>query len=132
VILEQLGYLTNANTKLELIRKFEWVFTQLRAGERIAVIVDETQVLSDETLEELRLFSNYGRDSNGHLEILLVGQPELLTRLMAPSLRQFHRRIGARAVLNLLQREEAFEYIRPQAARCRWFREGYFRRTRAQ
>jgi general secretion pathway protein A len=111
VILEQLGYLTNATTKLELLRKFEWVLTQLRVGERIAVIVDEAQVLSDETLEELRLFSNYGRDSRGHLEILLVGQPELLTRLMAPSLRQFHQRIGARAVLNPLRREEAFEYI---------------------
>jgi LysM repeat protein len=42
---------------------------------------------------------------------LLVGQPELLTRLMEPSLRQFHQRIGARAILNPLQRVEAFEYI---------------------
>ncbi len=111
VILEQLGYLPNAVTKLELLRKFEWFFGQLRPRERIAIIVDEAQALSDETLEELRLFSNYGRNSEGHLEILLVGQPELLTRLMAPSLRQFHQRIGARAVLNPLQREECFEYI---------------------
>jgi type II secretory pathway predicted ATPase ExeA/phage tail protein X len=111
VILEQLGYLPNAVTKLELLRKFEWLFGQLRPRERIAIIVDEAQALSDETLEELRLFSNYGRNSEGHLEILLVGQPELLTRLMAPSLRQFHQRIGARAVLNPLQREECFEYI---------------------
>lgn len=111
VILEQLGYLPSAATKLELLRKFEWVFGQLRPKERIAIIVDEAQALSDETLEELRLFSNYARDSKGHLEILLVGQPELLTRLMAPSLRQFHQRIGARAVLNPLRREEALEYI---------------------
>lgn len=111
VILEQLGYLPNAATKLELLRKFEWFFGQLRPRERIAIIVDEAQALSDETLEELRLFSNYGRNSEGHLEILLVGQPELLTRLIAPSLRQFHQRIGARAVLNPLRREECFEYI---------------------
>jgi type II secretory pathway predicted ATPase ExeA/phage tail protein X len=111
VILEQLGYLPSAATKLELLRKFEGAFGQLRPKERIAIIVDEAQALSDETLEELRLFSNYARDSKGHLEILLVGQPELLTRLMAPSLRQFHQRIGARAVLNPLRREEALEYI---------------------
>ena len=111
VILEQLGYLASAATKLELLGKFERVFAQLRPKERIAIIVDEAQALSDETLEELRLFSNYARDSKGHLEILLVGQPELLTRLMAPSLRQFHQRIGARAVLNRLKREEALEYI---------------------
>ncbi len=111
VILEQLGYLPNAVTKLDLLRKFEWVFGQLRPRERIAIIIDEAQALSEETLEELRLFSNYARSSNGHLAILLVGQPELLARLRAPSLRQFHQRIGARALLNPLQREEAFEYI---------------------
>src|ERR1700730_10542976 len=86
-------------------------FGQLRPRERIAIIIDEAQALSDETLEELRLFSNHGRDCEGHLEIWLVGQSELLTRLMTPSLRQFHQRIGARAVLNPLQREESFEYI---------------------
>jgi type II secretory pathway predicted ATPase ExeA/LysM repeat protein len=111
VILERLGYLPSAVSKLDLLKKFEWVFGQLRPRERIAIIIDEAQALSDETLEELRLFSNYGRDSKGHLEILLVGQPELLTRLMAPSLLQFHQRIGARAVLNRLQRDEAYEYI---------------------
>ena len=110
VILERLGYLPSAVTKLDLLKKFEWLFGQLRPRERIAII-DEAQALSDETLEELRLFSNYGRDSKGHLVILLVGQPELLTRLMAPSLLQFHQRIGARAVLNRLQRDEAYEYI---------------------
>jgi general secretion pathway protein A len=110
-ILEQLGYLPTASTKLDLLKKFEWLFAQLRAKERIAIIIDEAQGLSDDTLEELRLFSNYGRNGKGHLEIMLVGQPELLKRLMSPSLRQFHQRIGARALLNPLQRDEAMEYV---------------------
>jgi general secretion pathway protein A len=110
-ILERLGYLSTAATKLELLKKFEWLFGQLRPRERIAIIIDEAQGLSDDTLEELRLFSNYSQNGKNQLEILLVGQPELLTRLMMPSLRQFHQRIGARAVLNRLQRHEAFEYI---------------------
>ncbi len=110
-ILEELGYLPMASTKLELLKKFEWFFGQLRANERIGIIIDEAQALSDDTLEELRLFSNYGTNGKGHLEIMLVGQPELLNRLMSPSLRQFHQRIGARAVLNPLQRDEALEYV---------------------
>jgi type II secretory pathway predicted ATPase ExeA len=110
-ILEELGYLPTAPTKLELLKKFEWFFGQLRANERIGIIIDEAQALSDETIEELRLFSNYGTRGKGHLEIMLVGQPELLKRLMSPSLRQFHQQIGARAVLNPLQRDEALEYI---------------------
>ena len=111
VILKQLGHLPAVWTKLELLEKFEWVLEQLRPQERIAIIIDEAQGLSDNTLEELRLFSNYAQSGKGHLKILLVGQPELLQRLMSPSLRQFHQRIGARAVLNPLQRDEAFEYV---------------------
>ena len=111
IVLEQLGYPPGARTKAELLRKFEKLFGELRPRERIAIIIDEAQALSDETLEDLRLFSNYSEHGKGHLEILLIGQPELLTRLMDPSLSQFHQRIGARAILNPLQREEAFEYI---------------------
>jgi type II secretory pathway predicted ATPase ExeA len=66
-ILEELGYLPTASTKLELLKKFEWFFGQLRQRERIGIIIDEAQALSDETLEELRLFSNYGVSGKGHL-----------------------------------------------------------------
>jgi LysM repeat protein len=111
VVLEQLGYPPSATTKQELLRKFEWLFEEMRPRERLAIIIDEAQALSDETLEDLRLFSNYSERGKGHLEILLVGQPELLTRLTEPSLSQFHQRIGARAILNPLQRDEAFEYV---------------------
>src|ERR1700693_741431 len=45
VILERLGYLSSAATKLELLRKFEGVFEQLRPKERIAIIVDEAPAL---------------------------------------------------------------------------------------
>jgi general secretion pathway protein A len=111
VVLEQLGYSPGAPRNVSLLREFEKLFGELRPRERIAIIIDEAQALNDETLDDLRLFSNYSERGKGHLEILLVGQPELLTRLMDPSLRQFHQRIGARAILNPLQSGEAFEYI---------------------
>lgn len=109
-ILEQLGYLSVATTKLDLLKKFEKLFDQLRPNERIAIIIDDAQALSDDILEELRLFSNYAH-RGVNLKILLVGQPELLERLMSPSLRQFHQRIGARAVLNPLRPDEAYAYV---------------------
>src|SRR6266478_430750 len=99
------------NPRLSFEEMLRVILEQLRPRERIAIIIDEAQGLSDGTLEELRLFSNYAQSGKGHLEILLVGQPELLDRLMSPSLRQFHQRIGARAILNPLQRDEALEYV---------------------
>ncbi len=94
-----------------MLKKFEWLFEQLRTRERIAVIIDEAQGLRDDTLEELRLFSNYAQSGKGHLEILLVGQPELLKRLMSPSLRQFHQRIGASSSIESVATRRALEYV---------------------
>ena len=57
----------------------------LRPAERVAIIFDEAQGLSDEALEDLRLLSNYGRPGENQLQLILAGQPELLRRLMAPT-----------------------------------------------
>ena len=83
----------------------------LRPAERVAIIFDEAQGLSDEALEDLRLLSNYGRPGENQLQLILAGQPELLRRLMAPTLRQFNERIGARTLLVPLDASETLEYI---------------------
>ena len=81
-------------------------FGGLRPAERVAIIFDEAQGLSDEALEDLRLLSNYGRPGENQLQLILAGQPELLRRLMAPTLRQFNERIGARTLLVPLDANE--------------------------
>jgi hypothetical protein len=83
----------------------------LRPGERLAIIFDEAQGLSDDALEELRLLSNYGRPGENQLQLILAGQPEILRRLMVPHLRQFNERIGARTLLVPLDANETIEYI---------------------
>lgn len=82
-----------------------------RASEehRLVVVIDEAQQLSDEALEEFRLLSN---TSPEHLQLMLVGQPELLARLNTPQLRQLNQRIAIRAVLNPLEETEMVDYLR--------------------
>lgn len=105
--------------RLDLLDGFGEFLRGLPRGEqRAVVIVDEAQSLNDEALEELRLFSNRGYTEGRQFHIVLVGQPELLHRLMRPELRQFNDRIGARAILNPLSREEAFEYIKHRLGNC--------------
>jgi general secretion pathway protein A len=98
-------------TKLEMSAVFDRFLEQLKPGERIVILIDEAQTLDDESLEELRLFSNSGSADEKQLNFVLVGQPELLHRLMRPELRQFNDRIGARALLNPLSAAEAREYL---------------------
>lgn len=111
LILTQLGVETAGLSKGEMLDALGTFLGALRPAERVAIIFDEAQGLSDEALEELRLLSNYGRPGENQLQLILAGQPELLRRLMAPQLRQFNERIGARTLLVPLDANETLEYI---------------------
>ncbi len=110
-IMGQLGIKVQGRTRLAQLGAFDQYLRELPAGERVAVVLDEAQGLSDETLEQIRLLSNSGRTDEKQLHFLLVGQTELARRLNTPALRQLDQRVGARAVLNPLRRSEAREYV---------------------
>lgn len=75
------------------------------------VIVDEAQNLSFEALEALRMLTNLETAKTKLLQILLVGQPELLKRLSSRELRQLDQRITARYHLKPLTEVEMMRYI---------------------
>jgi len=111
LILTQLGVESAGLSKAEMLDALGRFLGGLRPAERVAIIFDEAQGLSDDALEELRLLSNYGRSGENQLQLILAGQPELLRRLIAPNLRQFNERIGARTLLLPLDAGETQEYI---------------------
>ncbi|MBE9581532.1 MAG: AAA family ATPase [Proteobacteria bacterium] len=80
-------------------------------GRRVVLIVDESQNLSHEALEEIRMLSNLQTDKALLLQILLVGQPALRTRLQHPSLAQLSQRIAVSYHLEPLNLEETKSYI---------------------
>jgi general secretion pathway protein A len=85
-------------------------------GRRTLLIIDEAQNLSVEVLEELRLLSNVNSETDLVLQILLVGQPELRSKLSRPELRQFAQRVSVDFHLRPLDRDETHAYIRHRLA----------------
>ena len=85
------------SSRIELWRSFEEVIARLTPGDRVVVIIDAGQDLTDETLENLRLLSNSDQKGSKRLHFILVAQPELLPRLQSAALRNVSQRIGARA-----------------------------------
>lgn len=59
----------------------------------VVVIIDEAQAIPDETLEALRLLTNLETETHKLLQIVLLGQPELDSKLSKYSLRQLQQRI---------------------------------------
>ncbi len=78
---------------------------------KAVLIIDEAQNLSYELLEQLRLLTNLETNERKLLQIILLGQPELLDMLEDRSLRQFSQRITARFHLDALDAGETEAYI---------------------
>lgn len=84
---------------------------QFDDNKRSVLIVDEAQNLDLETLEELRLLSNINVGSETLLQLVLVGQPELVEKLKSPELVQFAHRIAIEFHLTPLNYEQTHQYI---------------------
>lgn len=65
-------------------------------GRRTVVIIDEAQNLSMDVLEEVRLLTNLETTREKLLQVILIGQPELVELMQRPELRQLAQRVTAR------------------------------------
>jgi general secretion pathway protein A len=83
------------------------------------LIIDEAQHLSAQVLEEIRVLSNLDTGTSKLLQIVLVGQLNLLDVLAQADMRQLQQRISLRARLNPLTREEVDAYIAHRLAVAR-------------
>lgn len=99
----------NKNETIKALRQF--MTRKSSRGKRVIIIVDEAQNLPVETLEELRLLSNLETDKNKLLQIILIGQPELESKLVTDKLRQLSQRITTRVHLQRFTRDETIDYI---------------------
>lgn len=75
------------------------------------LIVDESQGLSVEMLEEIRLLSNMETINEKLVQIMLLGQQELNEKLKSPHLRQLKQRIGIKYHIPPLDNNETKDYI---------------------
>ena len=80
-------------------------------GRRVLLIIDEAQNLSHGTLEQIRLLSNLETSSEKLIQIVLLGQPELDTKLDSHRLRQLRQRISVRWMLKPLSPGETHRYV---------------------
>jgi len=80
-------------------------------GKKLVLIVDEAQNLPVESIEQLRILSNFETDKDKLLQIVLVGQPELKDIINSHELRQLKQRITITEHLEPLTLPEMADYI---------------------
>lgn len=124
VICDELGIAyapTDLNVKTLVDHINHFLLETHARGQKTVVLVEEAQNLDLQVLEQLRLLTNLETSQRKLLQVILLGQPELLDILDRPDLSQLAQRITARFHLSPLDEGEVGEYIghRLAVAGCR-------------
>ena len=90
---------------------YDFTLKKAQEGERVVIFIDEAQDLPLDTLESLRLISNFETEDSKLIDIILFGQPELEENLKRYELRQLDQRIWVRLRLRPLDMDEIEPYL---------------------
>jgi general secretion pathway protein A len=101
-----------SDNKFEILRHLQTLLLKHHhKNQLVLMIIDEAQNLSAEVLEEMRMLSNIETEKEKPIQILLVGQPELRSRLNQPELEQLRQRITVRYHLSAMNEADSKKYI---------------------
>ncbi|MDX1538441.1 XrtA/PEP-CTERM system-associated ATPase [Arsukibacterium sp.] len=112
MIASSFNLVVNEHNKASYLDAIYSYLKRLHAQHRRALlIVDEAQNLPLESIEELRMLSNFQVNGKPLLQSFLLGQNELNPIIQAPNMEQFRQRIIASSNLTALQTDETRAYI---------------------
>ncbi len=102
----------SGGTRKDLLDRLnQFLLAQLALGKSCVAIFDEAQHLTSEFLEQIRVLSNLETDQEKLIQIVLVGQPELLDKIRTPQMSQLDQRVSIRCTLNDLDEQETDRYM---------------------
>jgi type II secretory pathway predicted ATPase ExeA/HSP20 family molecular chaperone IbpA len=111
-LLSELGIETAGMNLASMHKKLnDALFSEMLAGRRSVLVVDEAQNLEGPVLETIRLLSDFETTHSKLLEIVLAGQPQLAEKLARPGLSQLRQRIAILSHLEPLSAGETACYI---------------------
>lgn len=94
---------------------FQQILDKVRSSDLTYILlVDESQLLSQQVLTDLRLLVSSALDDFPALKIVLVGQPSLKTKLEHPNLADLWHRISIRYSLKPFTKQQTQQYLDSQ------------------
>ena len=118
-LLCQLGLVGEEEDDYSLINQLHQALNEEhQAGRGVVLFVDEAQNMPIATLKKLPMLLNMETTTEKILQIVLVGQPELIQILQRRDLRQLEQRVAIRAHLSPLSMAESTAYIKHRLSRA--------------
>jgi general secretion pathway protein A len=111
-ISREFGVRNEGETTKDLIDALNAFLMQQRvAGRKVVVFIDDAQALAPEVLEQVRLISNLETTREKLIQMVLIGEPELMRLLGSRELRQMGQRVSVCYDIGPLTEAETAAYI---------------------
>jgi general secretion pathway protein A len=108
-------------SKTILLTRLEQFLRQCdKQGKRALLVVDEAQNLTPQTVEELRMLSNFQTEDKSLLQTFLLGQPEFRRTLHSAEMEQLRQRVIATYHLGPMDILETKAYIEHRLYTAGW------------
>lgn len=108
-------------TKATLLTRLEQFLRECdRQGKRALLVVDEAQNLTPQSVEELRMLSNFQTADKSLLQTFLLGQPEFRKTLLGEDMKQLQQRVIATYHLGPMDAHETRSYIEHRLHTVGW------------
>ncbi|MBK6958003.1 MAG: hypothetical protein IPH22_06060 [Nitrosomonas sp.] len=82
-----------------------------RIGKKCLVIMDESHLMSEDVVNGIRLLNNLEEGSTKLIQLLLLGQEELMEMINKPEMAPFKQRIAALETLGKMNVDRVLKYI---------------------
>lgn len=122
VVAQAFGLIVEGHDKASALGAIEaFLHDEARAGRRCLLVVDESQNLELDALEELRMLSNFQLGAHPLLQTLLLGQPEFRDTIQEhPQLEQLRQRVIAAHHLDAMEQSEVQPYVEHRLKKVGW------------
>jgi MSHA biogenesis protein MshM len=111
-IAQELGLQPSTSARTFVIRDIRNALLRMNAeGRRCLVIIDEAHLMSDDVINGIRLLNNLEEGSTKLIQILLLGQNELMENISRPEMAPFKQRIATLENLGKMNAGRIREYI---------------------
>jgi len=108
---EDFGLQVDGGVKEQLDALNAFLLERYSSGYNCLIIIDDAQNLTTESLEMIRLISNFEVSTHKLVQILLIAQPEIMLTLNLPQIRQLKSRIALNIELAPFTESEVHDYV---------------------
>lgn len=111
-IAQELGLKPSTSEKVFVIRDIKDALLKINSeGGKCLLIIDESHLMSEDTINGIRLLNNLEEGSAKFIQILLLGQDELMNIINKPEMEPFKQRIATLEIIGKMNAERRRQYI---------------------